>query len=98
VAVEGLWELPEDGPELSGSGERLERLEEAVDARRRVAQPPDVGQVAARLDGEQEVFGRLLDPGGDCRARGEPVEGRVHLDRVEESRVVLEPAACRHLL
>ena len=48
-------------------------------------------QVARRLDREDEARRRLLHPARDRRAARQPVERRVHLDRVEELRVVLEP-------
>src|SRR5438552_5023616 len=47
--------------------------------------------VAAHLDREQESRRGRPDPVRDHLALREPVEGRVHLDRVEMARVVVEP-------
>src|SRR2546423_6771470 len=71
----------------------MDALVEPLDALAEVGQPLDVGQVAARLEGEQEVLGCLLDPAGDRVRAGQAVEGGIDLDGVEERRVVLEPAA-----
>src|SRR2546429_4824540 len=73
----------------------MEALVEPLDALAEIGQPLDVGQVAARLEGEQEVLGCLLDPAGDRVRAGQTVEGGIDLDGVEERRVVLEPAARR---
>ena len=95
VAVEVRRELPHDRAELAGLGQRLDALVVAADALGEVLKPLDVGHVAARLAGEREVLRRLLDPARDGVGRGQPVEGRVHLDGVEHLRVALEPAALR---
>src|SRR5205814_4243910 len=87
-------ELPEDRPELRRAEQRLDARVEAVETGTEVVQPLDVRQVARRLDGEREADGRLLDPPRDRGAFRQPIERRVHLDRVEELRVVLEPLRC----
>src|SRR4051812_23051002 len=98
VAVEVLRELPEERAELPAVGERLERLEEALDIRVQRLQPLDVRQVATGLDGEDETRRALLHPALDRRGGGQPVEGVVDLDRVEALGVVREPPALRQAL
>ena len=61
----------------------------------RLAKPPDVGQVAARLDGEDETLGHARRPGAERRAGRHPVERDVELDRVEPRGVELELRAAR---
>src|SRR5437867_7708496 len=56
----------------------------------------DVGEVAARLHREQEGGRCPVHPALDRLAGGQPVEGGVHLHRVEACRVVREPATRRH--
>src|SRR5436190_9617230 len=92
VAVEALWELPQDRAELGRADERLDRLVEAPEAVAHVAQPTDVGQVAAGFDGEQEALRGRLDPPPHRLRRGQAVEGRVDLDRVEPLGVAGQPA------
>src|SRR5512133_228818 len=92
VPLERRRQLPEHRPEPRRAPERLDALVEAPDAAFEVRQPPDVRQVAARLDREHEAGRRVSDPALDRRDVGEPVEGRVELDGVEELCVVLEPA------
>src|SRR5213076_491698 len=70
-----------------------EPLVEAGDALAEVAEPPDVGEVARRLHREHEPGRRRALPAGDRISIREAVEGVVQLDRVEVTRVVLEPAA-----
>jgi len=93
VALEVRGELPDDRTELAGLDQRFDALVVAPDPLREVLKAPDVGHVAARLGGEDEVRRSLLDPARDGLARGEPVEGRIDLDGVENLRVVLEPAS-----
>src|SRR5439155_20818966 len=88
VASKGRRQLPQDGTELRRAYERLDPLVEALETQPEVAQPLYVGQVAARLDGEEKAGRRMLHPGCDRGSRGQPVEGRGHLDRVEDRRVV----------
>jgi len=85
-------ELPDEGPQLVRLDQRHDALVVAVDALLDLAQAPHVGEVAAGLGGKREPVGRLLHPAGDRVARGEPVEGRVHLDGVEQLGVPREPA------
>src|SRR4029453_12708866 len=92
VAPEVGRELPDDGAELARLDERLDALVVAPDSLGEALKPLDVGQVATRLGGEGEPRWRLLDPARDGVAGGQPVEGRVDLDRVEHLRVALEPA------
>ena len=91
VALEVRRQLPEDGPQLRRPRERLDPLVEAGEPAFEVGEPLEVRDVAAHLDREAEVLGRLLDPARDRVAPGQAVEGVVDLDRVEERRVVLEP-------
>ena len=85
-------ERPASRSGSSGCEETLDALGQPEVLLRRVGEPLDVGQVAARLDREQEAARGLLDPGRDrLRLRG-AVEGRVDLDRVEQLRVAGEPA------
>src|SRR5207249_964558 len=95
VAVEALRELPENRTELRRVDERLDPLVEALESLTEVGQTLDVRQEAARLHREDEVRRSLLDPARDRVPLREAVEGRVDLDRVEDRRVVLEPAARR---
>src|SRR5205807_784784 len=76
----------------------MDALVEPLDALAEVGQPLYMGQVAARLEREQEVLGCLLDPAGHRVRAGQAVEGGIDLDGVEERRVVLEPAARRQPL
>src|SRR5687768_4966367 len=55
VTMEVAWKLPEDRPELAGGDQRLDPLIETLDSRTHVGEPLHVGQIAARLDGEEEV-------------------------------------------
>src|SRR3954464_11791503 len=98
VALEPLRQLPEHRAELRGADERLDALVEAPDALVDLAQLLHVDQEAARLEGEDEVGRRLLDPPRDRVARGEAVEGRVHLDGVENLRVPRKPPWLAHAL
>src|SRR3954452_9558978 len=98
VAAEVGGQLPEDGPHLRALHQRLEALVQPLHALLHVGQPPDVGEVAAGFDGEQEVRGRALHPRGHRLALGQPVEGVVELDGVEDRRVVLQPPALRTAL
>src|SRR5439155_10067257 len=75
--------------------QRLDPVVEDREPLRHVAQPLHVREVAADLDCEEEAARALGDPVRDGLALGQAVEGRVHLDRVEEGGVVLEPAARR---
>jgi hypothetical protein len=95
VAMEVRRQLPEDRAELRRPDERLDPLVEPFDPAAEVGEPPQVREVAARLDREREARRRLLDPARDGLAPREPVEGRVDLDRVEERRVVLQPPGLR---
>ena len=93
VPMEVRGELPDDRTQLAGLDKRLDALVEAPDPLREVLEAPDVREVAARLGGEQEIGRCLLNPARDRFGRGEPVEGRVDLDGVEDLRVTLEPAS-----
>src|SRR5205823_1315802 len=68
-------------------------LEQEGEMLRGVAQTHDVRQVAADLDGEEEVRRRLLDPACDRARTRQPVEGVVQLDGVEVLRVEAQPLA-----
>jgi hypothetical protein len=98
VAVEILRQLPEHRAQPPSAAQGIERLPEARDRVGDLAQPLHVGQVAARLDREEEVAGDLLDPSFDGRALRQPVEGRVDLDGVEDLGVALEPAPLRQAI
>src|SRR3954470_18984916 len=98
VALEPLRQLPQDRAELRRPDERLDALVEAPDALLDVAQLLHVDEVAARLEGEHEPGGRLLDPPRDRVAGGEAVEGRVDLDRVEDLGIAPQPARLAHAL
>src|SRR5438105_1591171 len=91
VAPERRRQLPEDGAELRRPDERLDARVEAIDTAAEIGQPLDVRQVSARLDGEDEVKRRLLDPAGDRAPARQAVERVVHLDRVEVLGVVTQP-------
>src|SRR5205823_4753664 len=95
IAAERRRELPEQRPELRRAEQRLDALEESFHPRPELAQPLVVCEIARRLDCEKEVVGRLFDPVRDRVAPREPVEGRVHLHRVEALGVELEPARRR---
>src|SRR5215210_58852 len=98
VPLERGRQLPEHRAELPGLDERCESSVEQLQARRQVAEPLHVRDVAAHLDGEDEVGGRLVDPALHGLHRRQPVEAGVHLDRVEPARVELEPAPRRAAL
>jgi len=93
VPMEVRGELPDDRTQLAGLDERLDALVEAADPLREVLEAPDVRQVATRLGGDHEIGWCLLNPARHGVGRGEPVEGRVDLDGVEDLRVTLEPAS-----
>jgi hypothetical protein len=84
-SVEGkLWrELPEHGAELRPQREHTGG-EEVGQGLLHVAQLQHVGDVAAALDGEDEILGRLLDPVEEAGGALQRVEGAVDLDRREE--------------
>ena len=92
VAVEILRQLPQQRSELARAPQRLDVLVEPLDPRPHVGEPLHVGQIAARLDREQEALGGLGRPPLDGGQRWQPVEGVVHFDGVERLRVMLEPA------
>src|SRR6266540_6171869 len=85
------WELPQDWAQLRRADERVDSLVEALHSRPEVGEPLHVRQIPAGLDREHEALRRLLDPARDRIALRQPVERVVHLDGVEERRVVLEP-------
>jgi hypothetical protein len=91
VAAEGVGQLPQHRAELGRLDQRRDRLVVAPDPAVHVREPLHVGQVLARLDREDEVVRRVVDPAVDRRRLGQPVEGGVDLDGVELARVVLEP-------
>ena len=95
VAAEALRQLPQDRPELRRLDERSDTRVEPLDAPLHVSQPLHVREVAARLDGEEKVLRRVRHPAGDGVRFREPVERRVDFDRVEQRRVVREPAPGR---
>src|SRR5207248_7753512 len=68
---------------------------EELEGGRHLLQPLRVRHVAAHLHREEEAGRALVDPACDGLDTRQPVERRVDLDRVEESRVVLEPAPRR---
>lgn len=80
-----------------GAAKWLQRLPESRHAVGDLAQALHVGQVAARLDREEEVARNLLDPTLDRLAFRQAIEGGVDLDRVEDLGVALEPAPCDRL-
>src|ERR687898_209012 len=98
VPLEGRRQLPEHRAELWRAGKRLQRLVEAGNSGLEAREAPDVGDVAAHLHGEEELWRRCLHPAAHGRLPREPVEGVVDLDGVEERRVVLEPAPRREAL
>src|SRR5205823_6625513 len=93
VAAEGGRQLPEHRAELGRAHERLDPVVEELDSGVELPQPLDVGEVAARLDREQEVRRSAGDPVRDHLAPWQAVEGGVHLDRVEVARVEGKPLA-----
>ena len=66
-------------------------------ASRGVAQLHAVRAECAELDGEHEAGAGGSRPALDGRCPGQPVEGRVELDRVEQLLVVVEPQPLREL-
>src|SRR4051794_580006 len=95
VAPEVARQLPQDRPHLRRAHQRLDSVVERLDARAQVLEPLDVRDVAAHLHREQESRRADLYPVRYHFAARPPVEGRVHLDRVEMPRVVVEPLARR---
>ena len=93
VPVKVRRQLPEHRSQLPRHDERLDPLVEPPHALVHVRKPLDVCEVATRLHCENEPRRRPLGPPADSRGGREPVEGRVHLDRVEERGVVVEPAS-----
>src|SRR5438874_3032491 len=91
VAAKVPRQLPEHRPELRRADERLNPVVERPHARTEVAQAPDVRDVAAHLDREDEPGRACAHPVGDHVALRQPVEGRVHLDGVEMAGVVVQP-------
>src|SRR3954452_16835595 len=87
VTGERRRQLPEERTELARVGERRDSLEQQREMNVDLAKPLHVRHVTADLDREQERRRRLLGPTGDGVATREPVEARVHLDRVEVLRV-----------
>jgi len=71
------------------------RAQQARDGLGRITQPPDVGEVAAGLDGHDEALGRPGPPAGKGFPAWQSVEGAVVLDRGVLAGVVLQPAALR---
>ena len=51
-----------------------------------------MGAERAQLEGEHKARGHARRPPADCRLAGQPVEGVVDLDRVEQRGVVAQPA------
>jgi hypothetical protein len=98
VAPEAFRELPQDRPELRRGDERVDPPEEARLALVHVEEAFHVREIAARLDREEEAGRALTHPGGDRLPARKAVESRVHLDGVEELRVVPQPFACRQSL
>src|SRR5215203_257209 len=98
VPLERGRQLPEHRTELPGLHERCDSRIEQLQARRQVSEPLHVRDVAAHLDGEDEVGGRLVDPALYGLHRRQAVETGVHLHRVEPARIELEPAPRRATL
>jgi hypothetical protein len=90
---EGLGQLEQDRAELRREGGHP--LEVALEAVAAVGEPLHVGEETAALAGEDEVVRRLLAPGGEGRARDQPVEGAVDLDRGEAPGVEGQLLLCR---
>ena len=93
--MEALRQLPQERAQLPRLDQRCQPLHQAPAPVGCPLQPPDVRQVTARLDREEEAVGRLIDPALHGLDRGQPVESGVHLDRVEMLGVVLEPETRR---
>src|SRR6266480_3586591 len=91
VSPEVGRQLPEHRPKLGRADQRLDPLVEPAHAGVQVEQALEVGDVATHLDREQESRRARADPVCDHVALRQPVEGRVHLDRLELARVVVEP-------
>lgn len=86
-------QLHENGPEPSP--EPLRHLEEARDGLLGIAQPLHVGSEAAELEREAEARRDGVAPARHGLGLREPVEGGVHLEGIEVSRVEVEPARLR---
>src|SRR5687768_5232393 len=80
--AEPVTQVPRSSPEP------LERL-------LRIAQPPNVGQVSARLDGEPEARRHAPSPTLEHCCLWQPIERVVELDSVEIGDVALQPSVLR---
>ncbi len=78
--------------------ERGGAAEEPGHRLRRVAQPLDVGEVAAHLHRHAEIRRGPRPPGGERVPLGQPVEGVVDLDGGEPGGEVLQPEPLRQTL
>ena len=94
VAPPRRRQLQQDRPERVPEPGR--RTQEPAHGLGRVLQPPDVGQVAARLDRHHEIRRSPLRPRRERLPRRQPVERVVVLHRGELLRVELQPSALRN--
>src|SRR4051794_7174818 len=93
VALERRRQLPEQRTHLRTAQHRFDAVVEALESETEILQPLDVRDVPRDLDREEEARRRTGHPVRDGLLVRQPVEGVVHLDRVEVARVVLEPEA-----
>src|SRR6185295_10539612 len=85
VEAQGRGELQEDGAEPGT--EQLGALQELIEQRPDLTEPPQVRDGPTRLDGEPEPGRDRVAPPLDGGGRGEPVKRVVQLDGREPGRV-----------
>jgi hypothetical protein len=95
VGAQSRGQLKQHGTQLGA--ERVSPIHEPGHRLGRVAQPLDVGEVAAHLHGHHEVVRCAGAPVSEGLPLGQPVERVVDLDGGEPVGEVLQPQAHRHV-